>query len=52
MSKAKSNPTKICKCPKCGAKVKDDEWGYKCKRCGWSKALEPTNLTKRFLGFL
>lgn len=52
MSKGKSNPTAIYKCPKCGAKVEVSEWGCKCKRCGWSKNLEATNLTKRFWGLL
>lgn len=40
------------KCPKCGAKMKTSETAKWCKRCGYSKELEPSNLTKRLFGWL
>jgi ribosomal protein L40E len=39
------------KCPKCGAKLKVDEFAEKCNRCGYFKSLEPSNWIKRLYGF-
>lgn len=39
------------KCPKCGAKLQVDEFGQKCKRCGYFKSTEPSNFTKRMMGW-
>lgn len=39
------------KCPKCGAKLVEGEWQQWCRRCGYSKHREPSNLTKRLWGF-
>lgn len=39
------------KCPKCKAKLVVTESCEYCRRCGYRKNLEPSNLTKRFFGF-
>ena len=39
------------KCPKCGAKLVVTEFVERCRRCGYSKHREPSNLTKRLYGF-
>lgn len=39
------------KCPKCRAKLQTSEFAQYCRRCGYSKNIEPSNLTKRLYGF-
>ena len=38
-------------CPKCGARLIDGECVQKCRRCGYFKRIEPSNFTKRLMGF-
>lgn len=50
---AKKKPLKNlgARCPKCKAKMEVSEFAQKCRRCGYMKHLEPSNLTKRLFGF-
>lgn len=48
---AKRRKQQSTKCPKCGAKLIDGEWMQRCSRCGYTKHREPSNLTKRLMGF-
>ena len=48
---AKRRKQQATKCPKCGCKMEEGEWYQRCRRCGYSKHREPSNLTKRLFGF-
>ena len=39
------------RCPKCKAKLIVGDWRKSCRRCGYTKVIEPSNLTKRLMGF-
>lgn len=48
---AKRRKQQTAKCPKCNAKLVEGEWSQYCRRCGYSKNREASNLTKRLFGF-
>lgn len=49
MAKKKVRKNSGAKCPKCRAKLEVSEFAEKCRRCGYTKNLEPSNLTKRLM---
>ena len=51
MAKKKTKIQISHKCPKCGAKLKVSEFAQSCNRCGYFKSVEPSNLTKRLMGW-
>lgn len=51
MAKKKMKKNSGGKCPKCRAKLEVSEFAEKCRRCGYTKNLEPSNRTKRFLEY-
>lgn len=51
MANNKRRKQTSAKCPKCGSKLKVDEFAEKCNRCGYFKCNEPSNFTKRLFGF-
>lgn len=51
MTKKRVRKNSGAKCPKCRAKLEVSEFAEKCRRCGYTKNLEPSNLTKRFLNY-
>lgn len=51
MTKKRVRKNSGAKCPKCRAKLEVSEFAEKCRRCGYTKNLEPSNLMKRFLNY-
>lgn len=52
MAHKKTAKTSTCRCPKCRAKLVVSEFSEYCRRCGYSKRREASNLTKRLYGIL
>lgn len=51
MANKKTTKISSCKCPKCKAKLVVTEFTEYCRRCGYSKHREASNLTKKLYGF-
>lgn len=49
MAKKKQRKNSGARCPKCRAKLEVSEFAEKCRRCGYTKNLEPSNFTKKLM---